>query len=94
MAVVDVEYLVFSNILANYPTECVEHNLAPNSNLIEDLDLSSMEIYYLGLSIEKELQEMNLPSLTDKDIMGWKTVKDIIYTIANMPGVVNEERPV
>ena len=94
MVVIDIEYLVFSNILANYPTECVEHNLAPDSNLIEDLDLSSIEVYYLGLSIEKELVPMNLPGLSDEDIMGWKTVKDIIDTIANIPGVVNEERPV
>jgi len=91
MAIMDISHMVMGAILANYPTDTVDKNLSPTASLSDDLGLSSMDIYYLGLCVEKEMPR---GSFTDEQIMSWRTVQDIIDSVAQNPDIENKEIPI
>jgi acyl carrier protein len=80
----DIKHLVFLSSIACYPTPELEKRLSEDARLVDDLALSSMDIYYLGLSLEVEMTRRNFSALTDEQIMGWRTVRDIIDTLEQL----------
>lgn len=78
---IDTTHLVMNAILRAFPTSIVEKNLSTKSLLVDDLELSSMDIYFLGLEVERDLQRMGFGALSDALIVGWKSVQDIIDTV-------------
>ncbi len=80
----DIKHLVFLSLLTCHPTAEVEQGLAEDANLTDDLCLASIDIYYLGLALEVEMTRRNLGPLTDQQIMGWKTVQDVINTLEQL----------
>lgn len=83
----DVGCLVIDNILTKYPTDIIEQSIAFESRLVEDLQLTPEQVYMLGLLIEGDLQAMGITGFSDKQILCWKTVQDIVDTIKSLPGV-------
>ncbi len=82
----DIQHLVFNSILGVSSSPAVEQNLSESANLTEDLKLSRSEIIMVGFTVERELQYLGLPSLTDQQIVSWEIVQDIIDTVTEIVG--------
>ncbi len=78
--------MVFSCILEQYPTGAIEKNMNPGATLAGDLQLSREQINVVGFTVERELQYLGLPALTDAQILSWVKVQDIIDTVAEIAG--------